>query len=475
MDELFDGTDATGLATAIRDGLVSAREVVEFAIERIHERNPVLNAVTEERVEAALAEASAGPSGPLAGVPFVVKDLGTDVAGMRSTSGSRLRADVVAAADSAIVARYRAAGLIVVGTTNAPEFGRNASTEPTLFGPTRNPHRLSHSAGGSSGGTAAAVAAGMVPAGHGNDGGGSIRIPASACGLVGLKPTRGRTPTFPLQRAFAYPMGVNHALTRTVRDSALLLDVAAGPLLGDPFVAPQPERPYVEEVGADPGRCRIAVSTVTTTGAAVDAGVAALTDATGRLLESLGHTVEEATPAYPVEALQAASRVVMSVPLAADIDARLAQLGRSLADGDVEPFTRVLYEMGRAATGIDVVRALGEVERAGHALGPFFAEHDVLLTPTLPVPPPPLGVLDTTDVQAMYTHASRFASLTSFCNVTGQPAISLPAGTDADGLPIGVQLVAAFGREDLLLRLAAQIEQARPWPTAPFWPPVSGE
>lgn len=473
MKDLFDGSDATGLAEAIRSGQVSAREVVAFAIGRIEERNPALNAVTEQRAEAALADADAA-EGPLAGVPFVIKDLGVDVAGMRSTGGSRLRADLVATDDSTIVQRYRRAGLVIVGTTNVPEFGRNGSTEPLLSGPTRNPHRLSRSPGGSSGGTAAAVAARIVPAGHGNDGGGSLRIPASACGLVGLKPSRGRVPSHPRLTTFAYPMGINHAITTTVRDSALLLDVAAGAVAGDAFALPRPVRPYVDEVGAPPGRLRVAVSTARPDGGDVHPEAAAAALAAGRLLASLGHEVEEVTPDYPLEAVQEAMRVVMSVPLAAEVDARLAELGRELREDDLEPFTHVLYGMAKAVSGTDLVHALQATERAGLLLGPFFEAHDVLVTPTLPVPPPPLGLLDTTDPPSMYEHAGAISSLTAFCNVTGQPAISLPLARYADGLPLGVQLVAANGREDLLLRLASQVEEAQPWPVAPVWPASEG-
>lgn len=468
MDELFDTTDAMGLAAAVAAGEVSAEEVVRFALTRIEARNPAINAVVEVRADAALAEAAAGPTGPLAGVPFVIKDLGVEVAGMRSTGGSRHRADHVAVEDSTIVRRYKQAGLVVVGTTNVPELGRNGSTEPLLHGPTRNPHLPSHSAGGSSGGTAAAIASGMVPAGHGNDGGGSIRIPASACGLVGLKPSRGRVPAHPKLGAFSYPAGINHALTRTVRDSALLLDIAAGPVTGPAFAAPPgPAVSFLAEVGADPGRRRVAVSTARPDGQPSDQSCVAAVERTAALLAELGHEVVEATPDYPLDALQAASRFVMSVPMAADVDAHLATLGRALRDDDLEPFTRILYDTGKAVTGTELVTALNEVERAGWVLGGFFVTHDLLLTPTMPVPPPALGVLDTTDPEAMYRHAAPIASLTSFCNVSGQPAISLPMGRFPSGLPLGVQLVAAFGQEGLLLRVAAQLEAAAPWPVEP--------
>jgi amidase len=477
MADELDTSDATGLAAAIRTGALSARDAVAASLRRIEERNAVLNAIVAVRDgDEVLADLERHPpTGPLAGVPFVVKDLGAAVAGLPSTSGSRLWAGAVATADSEIVARYRRAGLVPLAMTNTPELGRNASTEPLLFGPTRNPHSLAHSAGGSSGGTAAAVAAGMVPAGHGNDGGGSIRIPASACGLVGLKPSRARTPSHPRRSLFAYPLGVNHALTRTVRDSALLLDIAAGPVAGDPYVVAPPARPYVDEVGAPPGRLRVAVSTTMPNGDPVDPQCADAAVATAKLLAELGHEiVEDAAPDYPLDALTAVMSVCMIAPLVVDIDGRLVELGRKLRDDDLEPFTRVLYDVGTGLTAADMVRALQEVERTATTIGAFFADHDLLLTPTIARPAPRLGVLDTTDVQAMYTRAATYSAMTSPFNVSGQPAISLPTGVDGDGVPIGVQLVAGFGREDLLLQVASQLESARPWDTTPVWPATEG-
>lgn len=470
VQELLDG-DATGVADAIRRGEVSAAEVVQTALARVEERNPALNAIVEHRAEEALAEAAAGPSGPLAGVPFVVKDLGQEVAGLRTSGGSRLCADLPPATeDSALVARYRSAGLIVLGLTNTPEFGLNGSTEPLWRGPTPNPHAPAHSAGGSSGGTAAAVAAGIVPAGHASDGGGSIRIPASACGLVGLKPSRARTPKAPRRAAFTGPMSVDHALTRSVRDSALLLDVAAGPLPGDAYRAPPPARPFVDEVGADPGRLRIAVSTTRPDGTPADAVCAGAATDLAELLAGLGHEVVEAAPPYPTDAMQAVMQFFSAAPMTAAIDELLRDLGRDLRDDDLEPFTRLLYDYGRDARGVEVLTGLDEIERVGQELGPFFVDHDLVLTPTLPVPPPPLGLLDTTDIEAMYTHAGAISAFTSVWNITGQPAVSLPTGRTPDGLPVGVQLVAALNREDLLLRVAAQVEAAQPWPTAPARP-----
>ena len=475
MQDLFDSTDATGLAAAIRGGDVSAAEVVDFALARVDERNPAINAVVSRRDDAARAEVAQGaPTGALGGVPFVVKDLGMSVAGMPATGASRLFADVIADADSELVTRYRRAGLVIIGMTNTPELGRNASTESLFYGPARNPHRLTHSTGGSSGGTAAAVAAGIVPLGHGNDGGGSIRIPASECGLVGLKPSRGRTPTTPLLTTMSYPLGINHVLTRTVRDTALLLDLTNGPFTGDPYVIAPPLRPYVDEVGADPGRCRIASSITMPNGDPVDPDCAAVLERVAVVLAGLGHEVTQTAPDFPLDALQTVMGVFMAVPLVVDVDRRLAELARSLRDDDLEPMTRWIYENGKSIPGTAVVVAHRELERAAHVIGGFFTSYDLFVTPTLARTVPPLGLLDTSNLEAMKTHAGALAANVAPYNITGQPAISLPLGTDRDGMPVGVQLVAAYGREDLLLRIASQLEVACPWETRPVWPPVAG-
>ncbi|WP_024793871.1 amidase [Tomitella biformata] len=467
MQELFDNHDMTGLAAAISDGEVSAREVVEFSLSRLAERNPTVNAVIAERAEEALAEVDAGlPGGPLRGIPYAIKDLGLDVAGLPTTNGSRLFADAVAAADSELVTRYRAAGLVIIGKTNTPEFGQNASTEPALFGPSRNPHRLSHSPGGSSGGAAAAVAAGIVPAAHGSDGGGSIRIPAAATGLVGLKPSRGRVP---VGNVLAGPLSVHHALTRSVRDTALLLDLTCAPLAGEPFTISQPARPYVEEVGAETGRLQIAASTTMPDGSPAHPDCAAVVDSVAALLSRLGHDVTEATPDYPVDALQASMSMGMSVSMAVTVDARLAELGRGLLDDDLEVVPRMIYERSKSQGATDFVEAMNELHRAAHVIGAFFTEHDLLVTPTLGQPTPPLGLLDAGSVEAIWKHGGIYGALTGPFNTTGQPAISLPMGHDSTGLPVGVQIVAAFGREDLLIRVAAQLEAAQPWSIAPAW------
>jgi amidase len=472
-DAFLDDLDATGLAAEIRAGRLSAAEVVEAAIGRIEERDPVVNALVAERFDAARAEArGALPDGPFAGVPFLVKALGAQVAGLPTTRGSRLWADDVARADSTAVARLRAAGLVVLGMTNTPELGKNGTTEPVVHGPTHNPWRRGFSAGGSSGGSAAAVAAGMVPVAHGNDGGGSIRIPAAACGLFGLKPSRGRVPNTPTLDAFAYPMGCTHALTRSVRDSAALLDVVAGAAVGDPFAAPAPTRPFVDEVGAPPGRLRIAWTDRTVGGEAVDEELGAAVRRMAALCESLGHAVEESSFTYDGERQRTVMSVVMGVSVGAQVDRRLAELRRDLADDDLEPFTRILYDMAAGRTAVDYYRALQDVEALGREVGAVFETCDVLLTPTIAIPVPLHGFADTTRPETM-VGAAKFSAFTGIFNVTGQPAASIPGGLDRHGLPIGVQLVGRYGDEATLLRLAAQIEAAAPWPRTAPWPPTS--
>ncbi|MFJ8861394.1 amidase [Streptomyces sp. NPDC102451] len=462
--------DAVATAEAVRSGASDARTVTEEAIARIQALDPALGAVVHTRFEAARADVAAGlPDGPLRGVPMLVKDLGTDVAGLPATGGSRLFADVTARHDSELVARYRRAGAVVLGTTNTPELGLNASTEPALFGPTRNPWSTSHSPGGSSGGSAAAVAAGMVPVAHASDGGGSIRIPASACGLFGLKPSRGRVPPAPRPTTLSGLVSGHHALTMTVRDSALLLDVAAGPRLGDAYTAPPPAEPFAETARRAPGRLRIGLLTALPDGPDVHPACAGAARAAGLLCERLGHEVVETTARYRPADVARTSGVLMGADIVAQIEARLAVLGRSLANNDIEPFTRVVYETYRALPAADVSRALRRAQEIGWEVGAAFHRFDVLLSPTLARPTPLLGTLDTTDPESIYRHASDCSAFTSVHNVTGMPAMSVPLGRDDDGLPVGVQFAAPLGGEGVLLALAAQLEQEAPWegPPAP--------
>lgn len=458
--------DATATAAAIRAGEVSAREVVEEAIARIEKHDPDLNAVVAERFEQALAEVDAGlPDGPLRGVPMLVKDLGMQVAGLPLTRGSRLWADDVAAVDSELVRRYRRAGMVVLGMSNSPELGKNASTEPLLHGPTRNPWAPTHSAGGSSGGSSAAVAAGLVPVAHGSDGGGSIRIPAAMCGLFGLKPSRGRVTTYPMATTTAAPLASHHVLSRSVRDSALLLDLTSAPVRGDALAAPTPALPYGEQAAHAPLPLRIGLVTERADGGVVDPQVVAAVRATAAACEELGHVVEEATFAYDADLVTAGFATLMGVSLLADVEHRLADLGRDLRDDDLEPFTRLLLDHYRATmTPVQVYDAHTAIQTAGWQLGEMFGPYDLLLTPTLPLPVPQLGVLDTSDPAVMWQRGGDYSSFTAVVNATGMPALSLPAGLDEAGLPLGAHLIGDLGAEGTLLALATQLERVRPWP-----------
>ncbi len=458
--------DATALAESIRKGELSPREAVERSIARIEHLNDGLNAVIGTRFEAALEEIDRGlPDGPLRGVPTLVKNLSADVEGLPTTGGSRLFADYLPAEDSELVRRYRRAGMVVLGTTNTPELGLSGSTEPVLHGPTRNPWDPSRSAGGSSGGASAAVASGMVPAAHGSDGGGSLRIPTAMCGLFGLKPSRGRTPGGPYNTALANPTSVQHAVSSSVRDSALLLDLTSARVRGAPYAAPSAGSRFVDQMRAGPGRLRVGVATVLPEGPDTDPQCADAARGAADLLADLGHEVSEVSLRYRTSELQACSGVITGGNLIATVDDRLAALGRTLREDDLEPFTRTLYDYYQSLTAADLARALQGFERIGREMGQAYAEVDVILTPTLCLPTPELGLLDPTRPESMYVEAARISAYTSPSNVTGAPAMSLPFGTDSSGLPLGVQFITDLGGEGLLLALAAQIEQAAPWPT----------
>ncbi|MCD2262271.1 amidase [Dietzia aurantiaca] len=460
--------DALALAAAIRSGEADTRDVAEEAFRRIEAVNPALNAVVSTRREEALSEIADGlPDGPLRGVPILIKNLGADVRSQPATDGSRLFADVIAEVDSTVVQRYKAAGMVVLGTTNVSELGKMPTTESLLYGPCRNPWNTGYSTGGSSGGAAAAVASGMVPVAHGTDGGGSIRIPASACGLVGLKPSRGRVPTWPNPAGFASPVTSHHALTTTVRDSAALLDVVAGHIPGDAYGAPTPARPFLDEVGTDPGRLRIGLVRAAPHPFPTDPVATAMVDRTAAVMEELGHELHEVELGVDLVHTITVSGRIMMAQMSATIDRRLAELGRELRDDDLEPWTRTILDNGRGLSAADLNVELQSAQRIGWQLGELFAREgvDVILLPTIPLRVPELGHLDVTDPATLWTRAATYSTCTSLFNVSGQPAISLPAGKDENGLPVGVQFAADYAREDLLLRLAGQLETAAPWPS----------
>ena len=467
--------DATAQADLVRRKQVKPIELVDAAIDRIERLNPTLNAVVTPMYDEARKVASAPlPDGPFTGVPFLLKDIVAQYAGVRLTEGSSFLSDYVSDHDTELVTRYKRAGLIILGKTNTPEFGLLPTTEPRLFGPTHNPWDTNHTPGGSSGGSAAAVAAGIVPMGQGGDGGGSIRIPASCCGLFGLKPTRARNPLGPDLGEDWSGLVVQHALTRSVRDSAALLDASSGPDLGDPYWAPSPERPFLEEVGADPGHLRIAFTTNSPTGSTVHPDCVAAANDAAALCADLGHEVVEASLTVPPEQLtQAVINVIAGSGVAATIDGWARHTGRTPAPEHFEPLTWGLYQMGRQQKSSEYILGIQDLHRLSRDIARFFVDYDIWLTPTMGEPPPPLGAFDPAPGNPLqpFTRAALFVPFTPICNATGQPAISVPLHWNDDGLPIGTHFVGRFGDEATLFRLAAQLEQARPW--ADRRPPVS--
>ncbi len=462
----FERYDGLGLAELVRRHEVKPAEILEAAIGRIEERNTAVNAVVTRLYDQARETIVAGlPSGPFTGVPYLLKDLGVLYAGAPTSFGSAFFAGVVADHDSEITARLKRAGFVILGKSNTPELGLAPSTEPRLFGPTRNPWNLAYSAGGSSGGAAAAVAAGMLPMAHATDGGGSIRIPASCCGLFGLKPTRARNPMGPDAGEGWGGASVGHAITRTVRDSAALLDTTSGPDVGDPYWAPPPAGPFLAEVGRDPGRLRIALTTTPWNGQPVDPECAEAARAAAKLCASLGHHVEEARPQIDTDALWRAVRIIVGANVRAQLDTRAAVRGRPLEAEDVEKMTWARAVDGVTATAADYARSINVVHRTGRAVARFFQSYDILLTPTMCQPPYPIGVLNMSSDDDDAYLAALLASIgfTSLFNSSGNPAMSVPLAWSRSGLPLGVQFAARFGEESTLFRLGAQLEAAQPW------------
>jgi len=458
--------DALGLASLIRSGELSASEVLEAAIDRAEARNPDINSLVAKTYDEARATAKAAlPDSPIAGVPFLIKDLAY-LNGVPCTYGSRLYADNRADHDATVVERYRAAGLVIFGKTNTPEFGLNVVTEPALFGPCRNPWNTDHTPGGSSGGAGAAVADGWLPVAHATDGGGSIRIPASCCGLVGLKPTRARNPAGPDVGEGWGGMSTGHVLARSVRDSAAFLDATHGPALGDPYQARPFEGSYLQQLTHSLRPLRIAVERNTMTGVAPHEECINAVERAAKLCEQLGHHVEEASPEIDRELFGIATGVIVVGNIANSVYGRAKALGRDLRDDDIEPHTRFMAESGRRLTAQDYAHGIQVIHQAGRTLAQFHETYDVMLTPTLVCPPVRVGFLDTVtdyDADAYNQRFIQFWGYTNLQNATGQPAVSLPLHSSSDNLPVGVQFVGPVGEELILLQLAAQLEEAAPW------------
>jgi amidase len=453
----------------VRAGEVSSRELVEISLQRIEELNPELNAFVDVDAERALASAeeiSAGDQRPFAGVPTAIKN-NRAVSGLRLTYGCSLMAEHVADYDHNVTRRLKQAGFVIVGTTTLPEYGILPTSEARVFGPTRNPWDLERTPGGSSGGAAAAVASGMLPVAHGNDGGGSVRIPAACCGLVGLKPSRGRISAAP--ELGDSSLGIDGMLTRTVADTAALLDVLAGYELGDATWAPEPPEPFARSAAAEPGRLRIATTTLPPIpGLTVDpACLRAVADA-AELLRSLGHEVEEVEPPWQDPALQELFGAVFSSQISLSIAYSGMVAGRG-ADGitseDVEPMSWAIYSMVKKMNAIEGLAAAVRLQAFARQLVTFLAPYDVLLTPALAERPLPIGTLDTAAPNPMdtFTRSGLFTPFTPVFNASGQPGIAVPLFEGEDGLPLGVQLVGRPLGEGTLLALAAQLEAARPW------------
>lgn len=479
--------DALGLAELIKKKEVSPLELCEAAIERIELLNPKLNAVIYRMYdEARESIKSKLPKGRFSGVPFLLKDLQAAYKGVPMTRGSKAYKNFIPDYDSELVTRFKSAGLVILGKTNTPEFGLMGTTEPKLHGPTLNPWNTAHSTGGSSGGTAAAVASGMTPVASGGDGGGSIRIPASCCGIFGLKPSRGRNPSGPKSGRLWQDAVVEHILSRSVRDSAAMLDATHGPDIGAPYCIQPPERSYLSEIKKKPGKLTIAVNTKSPVGAEVHPECVRAVDKAARLLEDLGHTVEEAQPDIDGIELAKSYFLMYCGEVAAEVTSLRDVLGRKARRSDVELGTWFLNYMGHVYTAGDFAKVTNVMDTAARIMGNFHQTYDLYLTPTIAIPPAKIGELmpqfadklgmvitlllrigtlakmtGTVTQIALSTIAK--TPFTQLANFTGQPAMSIPLHWTPEGLPVGVQFIGPYGDEATLFRLAAQLEKAQPW------------
>lgn len=465
MNELIY-LDAIAQAELVKKKEVTGEELVQAAIARIESVNPSLNAVITPTYDMAMKRLSAEKlTGPLAGIPCLLKDLIATQEGVRHTEGCRFLKDYVSQTDSELVKRMKNAGLVIVGKTNTPEFGNAATVEPELFGPCHNPWRLDCTTGGSSGGSAAAVASGMVAIAHGNDGGGSIRNPASCCGVFGMKPTRGRNPLGPEFGDFFSGLESEHVLTRSVRDSALMLDLLSGPAPGDPYVIPQPETPFLQQVGKRPRRLRIAFCDKLPWGAPVHKECERAVAEAVKLCLELGHEVETDFPTYDQELFGEVFTNLWADGNAWLVELWAKRLGRAATSDQFEPLTWALYKRGIARTAAEHLGAVQGMQKVARQIGVFFDKYDMLLTPTLSEPPVQLGYFEipADDPLKVFDKIGEFEAFLAMANATGQPAMSVPLCWSEDDLPVGVQLVGRFGCEGTMFRLASQFEEAKPW------------
>ena len=461
----YDNYDALGLAELVKNKEVSAEELLEEAIQRTERVDDQINAVVLKHYDEAKAMIKDGlPDGPFTGVPYLLKDLHVLLTGTKTTYGSKFFKDYVADHNSTLVDRYLEAGLVIFGKTNSPEFGLTVTTEPELYGPTRNPWNLDHSAGGSSGGAASAVASGILPMANASDGGGSIRIPASCCGLVGLKPTRARTPMGPDRGEGWAGQSISHCVSKSVRDTAALLDATSGFSPGDPYAPTESSGTFLSASGKDPGKLKIALHLPTDT-VKIDEDVLSSIKKTAELCESLGHHVEEASPKPDIEALSEAIGIIISANVSLALQQRADALGTEVTPDVVENITYRMFENGKAFTADQYAKATLINHQAGRVLGNFMEDYDLILSPVLAKPPVKIGEIDMSskDVATYIERLSSYSSFTGVYNQTGQPSISLPLGFSKNDLPIGSMLTAKFGDDELLVSISSQIEEAAPW------------
>ena len=458
--------DALGLSELLKKKEVSAKELLEEAIFLTETLDPLINAVPQKHFELAMAQAETDLKGPFFGVPFLLKDLHSSLEGTITSDGSRSSAKNVADFTDTLTQRCLDSGLVIFGKTNSPEFGLTVTTEPVLFGPTRNPWNLNHSAGGSSGGAAAAVAAGIIPMAQATDGGGSIRIPASCCGLVGLKPTRARTPRGPKVFEGWAGQSIAHCVSISVRDSALLLDATSGPEIGSPYHAPYQKDSFLSSLEKDPKNLKIAY--IVPESISIDAEVKDVMTKTFSLLESLGHSVESKSIDLPTDEIMTTIAAVISSSLANKIDEMEKQIGKNLDNTMLENVTLQMQKNGKEVLAKDYIQAVKTNHKIGYEVEKMFLDFDILLSPVLAKPPVEIGNIDlnTTDFVDYAEKLSTYTPFTGIFNQSGHPSISLPLYRTPKNLPVGTMLTASFGNESLLFGLARQLEVAEPWEAA---------